>query len=546
MASLRLRSLTWGRRRDRVLGVRRSRPGWLLASSAVVVALLFFGPLGYVVWRNISTGADLWAELRAGQAFASLGRTVVLATTVSAAAAVLGTALAWMTTRSDVPGRRVWRVLVPLPLVFPSFVGALAFLNAFAEGGLAEQWFGFRPGIELHGWFGSWLVLTLFTQPYVYLPVAARLAHLPPSLEESARLLGRSPRAVFRTVVLPQTSGAIWAGTLLVFLYTVSEFGAVQLMGYRTLTVEIFANRLFDQERAFALALVLGILALTVASAERVVGRRRARTEAVGGRRPLQVRLGRWRWPSLAGVAAVIGLGLVAPVVALGYWALRALQGERVGRGLASGVGDLALPAANTVLISLVAALVATLLVLPVAYLTSRHRTKLGGVTNAVVVSGFALPGLVVALSLVFWTLNAPGVGALYQTLPVLVFAYVVHFGAQSMRAGQVAVGGVPQRLDDAARILGAGRVRRFVTVEVPLMLPGLAAGAGLVLLSTMKELPATLLLRPTNFETLAVRIWDAQEAGFLGEVGLAASVLVVGSAVLTWALVVRRTDRFA
>ncbi len=526
--------------------MRKGGPGIGLTVAAVFVALLFFGPLGYVVWRNLSTGADLFAELRQGQALDSLGRTVFLATTVSAGAALLGTGLAWLTMRTDLPGRRVWRVLAPLPLVFPSFVGALAFINAFAKGGLVDEWFGVSDLIQLDGWFGSWLVLVLFTQPYVYLPVAARLSTLPPSLEESARLLGRGPRAVFRSVVLPQTSGAVWAGTLLVFLYTVSEFGAVQLMGYRTLTVEIFANRLFDQERAFALALVLGILALTVATAERFVGRRRVRTEVGGGRRPLQVALGRWRWPSLAAVTGVVTVGLVAPVAVLGYWALRALQGERVGRELADSVGSLAVPAANTALSSITAAVVAALLVLPVAYLTSRHRTRLGGVTNAVVVSGFALPGLVVALSLVFWTLNAPGAAGLYQTLPVLIFAYVVHFGAQSMRAAQVAVGGMPRRMDDAARTLGAGRARRFATIDVPLMLPGLLAGAGLVMLSAMKELPATLLLRPTNFETLAVRIWDAQEGGFLGEVGLAATVLVLGSAVLTWLLVVRRTERLA
>jgi iron(III) transport system permease protein len=526
--------------------VNRTRPGWALTLSAGVVAVLFAGPLAYVAWRNVTTGADLWAELREGQATASLARTIVLASTVSAGAAALGTALAWLTVRTDVPGRRLWRVLVPLPLVFPSFVGALAFINAFAQGGLVEEWFGVSQLVDLRGWFGAWLVLVLFTQPYVYLPVAARLGNLPPSQEESARLLGRSPRSVFRTIVLPQTTGAIWAGTLLVFLYTVSEFGAVQLMGYRTLTVEIFASRLFDQERAFALALVLGILALVVASAERVVGRRRARTEATGGRRPLQVPLGRWRLPALGVVGLTVLLGLVAPVVALGHWAVRGLQGERVGRELADSVGDLGIPTVNTALVSLAAAAVAALIVLPVAYLSARHRTRLGAVTNAVVVSGFALPGLVVALALVFWTLNAPGVGALYQTVPVLVFAYVVHFGAQSMRAAQVAVGGLPQRLDDAARTLGANRLRRFVTIDVPLMLPGLLAGAGLVLLSAMKELPATLMLRPTSFETLALRIWDAQEGGFLGEVGVAATVLVLGSAVLTWLLVVRRTDRFA
>ena len=134
-------------------------------------------------------------------------------------------------------------------------------------------------------------------------------------------------------------------------------------------------------------------------------------------------------------------------------------------------------PAVNTSLISVATAVVAVVVVLPLAYLTARHRTRFGGVANTVVVGGFALPGLVIALALVFWALSAPAGAVFYQTLPLLVFAYVVHFGAQSMRAAQVAVGGVPGRLEDAARMLGAGRARRFTTVELPLMMPGLLAG---------------------------------------------------------------------
>ncbi len=128
----------------------------------------------------------------------------------------------------------------------------------------------------------------------------------------------------------------------------------------------------------------------------------------------------------------------------------------------------------------------------------------------------------------------------------MLVFAYVVHFGAQSMRAAQVSVGSVPSRLHDAARMLGAGRARRFSTVDLPLMVPGLAAGAGLVLLSTMKELPATLLVAPRGFETLATRMWSATEDGFLDRAGLASLVLVLLSGALTWLLVVRRSERLA
>jgi iron(III) transport system permease protein len=204
-------------------------------------------------------------------------------------------------------------------------------------------------------------------------------------------------------------------------------------------------------------------------------------------------------------------------------------------------------PATSTAWISVVTAVVAVATVLPVAYLTTRHRSRAGGPANALVTSGFALPGLVIALSVIALATSGPDpVFALYRTFPLLVLAYVVHFGAQSMRAAQVAIAAVPDRLDDAARMLGARKLRRLATVDLPLMLPGLAAGAGLVLLSTMKELPATLLLSPFGFETLATRMWLATEDGFLAEAGLTSLVLVAVSGLLTWALVVRRADRMA
>jgi iron(III) transport system permease protein len=206
---------------------------------------------------------------------------------------------------------------------------------------------------------------------------------------------------------------------------------------------------------------------------------------------------------------------------------------ERTG-ALVTDAGALAGPALNTVGVSLVAGAVALVSVLPVAY-ASRRRGASGQIASAVVVAGFALPGLAIALALVFWTVGAPApVGTLYGTLPLLVLAYVVHFGAQTLRTAEVAVGGVPGRLDEAARGLGAGRVRRFLRVELPLMGPGLLAGAGMVVLSTMKELPATLLLAPPGFQTLATKIWGAAEDAFLADAALASLVLIALSALLT------------
>lgn len=476
-----------------------------------------------------------------------LRSTLTLALAVSAASAVVGTGLAWLTTRTDLPLRRFWVIAAALPLVYPSFIAAAALLAAVAPGGLFDE---VVPGIDsdalptIDGFFGAFVVLVLFTYPYVYLPVAARLGSLPPSYEESARLLGHGPFRVFRTVVLPQTATAVWAGTLLVFLYTVSDFGAVAQMRYRTLSVEIFESQVFDRDRSLALGALLGLVAVGVVAAERAVNRRRARVEVVRAKRALQVPLGRWRWPAFAAVAFLAANALLGPLSVLGFWAVRGLTGARgLGR---TDIADLAEPALTTGLLSVAAAVLAIAAVLPVAYLTARHRSRWGGVVNAAVVGGFALPGLIVALSLVFWTLSGPSwTGGLYQTVPLLLAAYVVHFGAQAMRASQVAVAGVPRRLDDAARSLGASRVRRMWSVELPLMLPGLLAGGGLVLLSTMKELPATLLLRPTSIDTLAVRVWRARERASWPETGLASLALVALSAVLTWFLVVRRADRY-
>jgi iron(III) transport system permease protein len=523
----------------------RARPPLALLVASLVAAAFFAGPLVYLAVRNTQAGADAIDVLTSDIAFGPLRRTLVLAATVAFATAVIGTASAWLVMRTDLPGRRVFRVLLVLPLVIPSFVGALALVAAFAPGGLLEELVGFDSLPQVRGYWAAFTVLTLLTYPYVYLPVAARLAALPPALEETGRSLGRSPAGVFRTVVLPQTKGAISAGALLVFLYVVSDFGAVAIVRYDTLTTRIEASRLFNPTTSMALAFLLGVVAVAVVVAERTVSRRRVQTEAVaGGGSSLQARLGAWKAAALAFVSLILAVALAAPVAVLGRWTWRGLRGDAArDRVDLEGIWQ---PALNTAGISVVTALVAIAVVLPVAYLTIRYRSRVGGVANAFVVGGFALPGLVIALAIVFWVLQAPLVGGLYQTFPLLVFAYVVHFGAQAMRASQVAVGGVPRRLDDAARSMGAGRVRRLRTVDLPLMLPGLAAGAGLVLLSTMKELPATLILAPIGFDTLATRIWSATETAFFARAGAAALVLIALSGVLTWFLTIRRLERLS
>lgn len=517
-----------------------TRFAWVTPSRVLglVIGAFFAGPAGFVVWRTVRLGdglSDVLAEVPA-----PLWRTVQLSVLVSVSTAVLGTGLAWLTTRTDLPGRRAWRVALVLPLVLPSFVGAAAFIAGFAPGGVLHDGFqavGLTPPERFRGLGAAWLVLTAFTYPYVYLPVAARLLGLRSSLEESARILGLSPVATFFKVTLPQLRTAVFGGALLVFLYSLSEFGAVQLLGYDTLTRVIFASRQTNRALSFAAASIVLLLALAVVALERSQ-RGIARPDdraAMLRHRPVHLR---WSMvPAIATCAAVVSVGLLVPVVSLATWAQRGLADGRIG------FGELVEPAISTAFVAVTAAVAATLAVMPIALATTRRPHRSSDVAAVSVVVGFAIPGLVIALALAVLTLNTPALERLYQTTALLILAYVIHFGSQALASSETAARAVPETLRESSRLLEPNPVRRFLRVDLPLMRPGLVAGAGLVLLSTVKELPATLLLSPPGFSTLSTDIWSSYEEGFYAAAGLASLVLIAVSAVLTWALVLRKSD---
>ncbi len=526
---------------------RRASRTLVLASA--VLALLFAFPAMYLVWRSFTTEADPFALLASRRTLEPLWRTLRLAFAVSVAASIMGSGLAWLTVRTDLRFGRFWRALLPIPLVFPTFIGAAAFIRTLNPGGLLNGLLdrvGWHDVPELRGFFGAWLVLTLFTYPYVFLPVAARLQRLPGSLEESARMLGDSSAQTFRRIVVPQIRSAIAAGTLLVFLYVISDFGAVQLMRYDTITRAIETNYLARPAVAFALSLVLLALAVVVVAAERQIGRGSIETPSARADRIVRYPLGRWGAPSLCIVAVVGALGVGAPLVSLGDWAADGLlRTARNGRPLALDRSQVTSAAWNTLESSVLAAFVAVAAVLPIAFLVARYRSRVGGISRGTVLATFALPGILIALSMRFFTLRA-GLGAdfLLDSKAVLIFAYVVRFGSLAMGITLVAVRAVPDRFHDVAATLGAHRFRRMRTVDLPLMAPSLFAALGLVLLSTMKELPISLILAPIGYHTLTTRIFGSFEDAFVAEAGIMAVVLVAMSAALSWLLVLRGADR--
>jgi iron(III) transport system permease protein len=521
-----------------------------LRVTGLLLAAAFAFPAAYLVWRNFTEDADL-GLLASRRVLEPLGRTLVLATLVSSSAMLLGTALAWVTTRTDVAGARFWRVVLPVPLVFPTFIGAAALIRTMNPGGLANDLLltvGIDRTPEVRGLLGAWFVLTLFTYPYVYLPVAGALRSLTGSLEDSARVLGDSAWSAFRRICLPQIASSIGAGTLLVFLYTVSDFGAVELVRYDTLTRAIATNQLANPPVALALSLILLTVAATVVVAERSFSHRLPEGGRHRSSRPTIYPLGRLR-PLVTGFTALAAAAAIGgPMAALIDWSVDGLlRTTSGGRPLTIDGASVLEATINTFQVSALAAVASVLAVLPIAYLVGRYRSWSGSVANAVVISTFALPGLLIALSVRFWTLQSTwAFELLSDTMGLLIFAYVVRFASLAMGVTLVAVRSLPARLDDAAATLGASRLRRFVTIDVPVMAPALAAAGGLVLLSVMKELPISLLVSPIGFSNLATRIFLSFEDAFVAEAGIMAVVLVVLSFVLSWFLVLRRADHLS
>ena len=496
-----------------------------------MAAVVFAAPLIYLLIR-VATGDNGAVEI--STLIGPLARSLSLAVAVAATAMVLGTLLAWLAIRTDLPARRMWLLAAALPLAIPSYVAAAGLRSAFGQGGLIE-WIP-RPT----GFLGALTVLAAVTYPYVYLPVAARLSSLSQGQEDAARLLGDRPRTVVRRIVLPQLRRSILGGGLIAFLYAISDFGAVSLLRFDTVTRVIYSSRLTQPGVALTLGLTLATLAMLLAFAE---NRGANDAPATVQRQEQQVySLGRYRIWATGLMVGLLGVVVVVPIAVFVFWWMRgaAVSGLSYNAWW-QGVLELGGPALNSAVAGVFAAGAAIVVLLPVVYLEKRGSSIAAIAARVAIASAFAVPGLVLALSLVYFVLQGPSaLDVFYQTMPLLIIVYVIHFGIQSHRATSAAVQALPERYAEAASLLGAGKVRRFLTIDVPLILPGALAGGGLVMLSTMKELPATLLLAPIGFDTLATKIWSASEEGFLGDVGSASIGLMLVSGVLTWLLVLR------
>lgn len=506
--------------------------------AAVLVAAGAALPLAYVLVRAAGAGGRVWSDLLDGRLPTLLANTLGLAAVAVAGTVAIGTALAYLVVRTDVPGRRALGVLCALPLAIPPYVGSVTYGDLLGPRGGLRDLLGVEELPSIFGFPGAALVLVLFTYPYVFLLAAAALRNLNPHFDEAARGLGRGPLHVFFGTTMRLIAPSLAAGALLVGLYVLSDFGTVSLMRFQTFTTVIYEQLggRFDPPAATALSSVLVVLTLGCLAAGLAVrgGGRFVQTE--GGFAELAPRrLGRWRWPALAAVLAVLALSLAVPLARLTTWTVDVLPDQ--------DLGEYAGWAWNSVLVSVVAASVTVVCALPVAALMARGRRPalaVGWLAQA----GYALPGVIVALALV--AIATRWVEPLYGTLALLVAAYVIRFLPQAIQGEEAGLQQIGPNLVEAARGLGASGRAAMWRVVLPLMRPSLAAAWAVVFLTVVKELPATLILRPLGFDTLPVRVWVPAHDALYPQAGPAALLLVIISAVPLYLLLGRARSKTA
>lgn len=516
-----------------VKGRKTHQPPLFLVGAASLTAVAIALPLTYLVIRTAGVGLEqLFSLVLRPRTLAVLLNSVGIAVASTLFSAAIAVPLAFLTVRTDLPWRRFWLIATTLPLAVPDYVGSFALIAAFGpKGSLLQVWLeplGVQELPEIYGWTGAILGLTLFSYPYLLLNVQAGWQGIDPGIEEVARSLGYSQRETFFRIILPALRPSIVAGGLLVALNALQDFGTTSVMRFDTFTRAIFVQYryTFDRNQAAALALMLVSLVLLLLWLEYKAQSRAAyysRTAKSYRLAPL-VHLGVWKVPAILFCLAVASLGLVLPIGVTLFWLVRGLTAT--GLNEIVSLANVMQLGWHSVVAAGLAAIISTLCALPVAILAVRFPSRISTTIERTSYIGFGLPGIVVALSLVFWGANY--LPWLYQTLPMLVFAYLVLFVSQSVGTVRSSLLQVNPQLEESAQSLGRTEWQTFREITLPLVSPGVLSGAALVFLRAIKELPATLLLAPIGFNTLATHIWKATENVSYSDAAAGALVMLV------------------
>jgi len=529
------------------------------AIAAVGIAALIAVPVVAVVSSLATPATEIWIHLWRTQLVELTWNTVRLLLGVGAGTLVVGAGLAWLVVYHRFPGHAVLEWALILPLAMPAYVIGFASIGLFDFAGPVQTALrrALGPGVqlpEIRSYGGVATMMTLVFYPYVYLLARAAFREQAGATLETARSLGRSRVAAFLRVTLPLARPSLAAGVALAMMEALADFGTVAIYGYRTYTEAIYRvwHGMFDRMAATQLASVLLLFAFALLATERASrGRQRFTQTARRGPTTAPQRLTGWRgWAATGACLVVLAFGFLLPVGQLGWWAVDAVREGRVSR-------DFPMLIANTLFLAGLAAAAACLFALVLAYAGRLHPSSGVRLAGQFASMGYAVPGSVIAVGVLVplaW-IDHTGGAMLAQVLgrPVglfltgsalgLIAAYVVRFLAVGLQTVDASLLRVSPSLDDAARSLGAGTSGVLRRVHLPIIKRGLVTAMILVFVETMKEMPATLLLRPFGLNTLSVEVWERTSEALWQEAAVPA-LAIVAAGLVPVILAIRWTSR--
>lgn len=503
----------------------------VLAGTVVGIAAI---PLLFVLYSSSQLSFEAWQALWSHRLPGLLWNTLSLAVLVAIGCFILGVSSAWLIARREFVGRRLAIWLMVLPLSIPTYVFAHIYTILLEDDGwLGQLWhgiFGANVAVpDLYNVGGVTFILSLAGFSYVFLLVRTALEHSNPVLEEAARIQGATPMEVFWRINLPLLRPAIAASLALVVLHTLSDFGAVSMLRYQTFTLSIYLqmNGRFDYQGAAGLSLVLVFLSLTFLVLERF-SRRRQRYYASAQQRSLQLRSASTteQWLIWAWLGLITLFAFALPMAWMLGWSWQAWQQSLLNVDFWGYVGNSLIVAAATASLAMVCAF-------PVAFFHTRKRSMLSTSYLHLSSIGFVLPGPVIALGVLTFILAV--FAPLYGGLVALLMALVIRFLPLAVQSQEASLQQLTPSIEQAGRSLGAGPFENLRRVVLPMIRGGMASAWVLVFIDTMKELPATLILRPTGFDTLPVRIWIEASEETLELAAPAALMLVLGTLPALW-----------
>ncbi|MCC5882694.1 MAG: iron ABC transporter permease [Halomonas sp.] len=514
----------------------------LILAIALVVALPVIVVLAHIVMPT----EGVWQHLASTVLGRYMGNTLYLTVTVGIGTMLIGTGTAWLVVMCRFPGRRVFEWALLLPLAVPTYVIAYAYTDFLQYAGPLQTWLReifewgrgdyYFPNIRSLG--GAATLITLVLYPYVYLLARAAFLEQSVCVLDVGRTLGRGPWNLFATVAVPLARPAIVGGVSLVLMETLNEFGAVQFFGVDTFTTGIYRTwfGLGEQVAAAQLAACLLLFVIALVMLERWSRGKRQYFHTTNRYQQLpEYRLRGWRAAAAFTACALpVLIGFLIPSGLLTQMAITtgdALFGTRF-LGFAW----------NSLKLAVIASLIAVGLAVVLSYGVRLHDSPVTRVATRIASMGYAIPGSVIAVGILIpfaWLDNTVNtwlhthygtiVGLIFSgTAFILIYAYVVRFLAVSFNTVEASLGKVTPSMDAASRTLGQTPAGTLKRVHTPIMRGSLFAAGILVFVDIMKELPATIILRPFNFDTLAVRAYSLASDERLAEASTASLAIVV------------------